>query len=226
MSKKKSISSLHKSLVCISEINGENVPAISTINIAKLYSKQHYNVLSKTENYIKNDRLSPLNFKVAEYKDEQGKMRKMYILDERAFHFVVTGFTGEKAEDHRMVIIDEFMKLRKQINKASKVMRMPFDYPAEMNQMLNETLLKERTLQGKETTKKHYMAMAMNINTFAFGKAGKGQELRKDMDQKEYQSLISTFRKVHNSILKGNLHKNEIENHLDLKEGNVQQISS
>lgn len=212
--KKSTVKDPVKDLVVLSEIHQKVVPAISTLKISELYGKRHANVLTKTEDYIQRGKIDRLNFKPIYYKDSYGRDQKMYLLDERGYHFVVSGFTGKKAEAHRMMIIDLFMKFRPQADSPQKVTRMPYDDSAQLNKAVNEIYLHVRNALGKPTDKFDYINLAYAVNKCTFGEAGKNKKLRQSMDVYTHQCLNRNLSASIKGILNGAVEKEEIEAHL------------
>jgi Rha family phage regulatory protein len=204
-----------RDLVKISQLGGESKPATTTVIISQLFDREHKNVVQAVQNLIKDSGLTELNFKLSEYTDSTGRKLKMYILDETFTSLLLMGFTGKKAIKWKLAYIEEFQRMRKQQYKESRVVRTAFDDPAELNKAANDVLLHTRTALGKETKTHHYMALAENVNEFAFGDRGKGKSLRKNMNLEEYQKLNRILSGTIKSLLKGHIHKQEIQEELD-----------
>lgn len=74
---------------------------VSSRYIAKIFNKEHKNVIHAIDNIVKSDGLSKeftrLNFKLSAYKSKDGRMCKEYCLTRDGFVMVTMGFTGREA---------------------------------------------------------------------------------------------------------------------------------
>ena len=71
-------------------------PATTSLEVAKFFSKRHDHVVRSIQDLISNTpkSFSAPNFGAAEYSDEQGKPRPMFILYRDGFMLLVMGYTG------------------------------------------------------------------------------------------------------------------------------------
>lgn len=92
---------------------------VSSRYIAKLFNKEHKNVLQAIEKIVKSEGLSKefirLNFQPNAYKSKNGTMRKEYCLTRDGFVMVTMGFTGEKAMKFKEWYINKFNEMEKQL---------------------------------------------------------------------------------------------------------------
>lgn len=91
---------------------------VSSLIIAKLFEREHYNVLASIEKLIKKGRIfkgTGLNTKVSKksYIDKSGRTLPMYNLSERDFLVAMPFIGGEKAEEGQEILVDEFLRLQK-----------------------------------------------------------------------------------------------------------------
>ena len=94
---------------------------MSTVEIAKLTSKDHKNVLADTRTMFKQLGLDVLNFQQI-YLDDYKREQTCYHLPYRETQILVTGYSVE----HRAKVIDRWLELEQQ-NKSQRVLS-----PAEM----------------------------------------------------------------------------------------------
>jgi Rha family phage regulatory protein len=80
----------------------------TSLIVAETFGKRHDRVIRKIEELIETTGSSRLFFGEAKYIDEQGKSRKMYEMDRKAFTILVMGFTGKKALEWKMRFYDAF----------------------------------------------------------------------------------------------------------------------
>jgi len=69
----------------------------TSLKVSEAFGKLHKDILRKIETLECSTEFSQLNFKLAEYLDEQDKPRPVYEITKDGFMFLVMGFTGKKA---------------------------------------------------------------------------------------------------------------------------------
>ena len=79
--------------------------------VANFFGKRHDNVLQAVEDLDCSPEFSALNFQVAKYRNEQGKMRPMYRMTRNGFTFLVMGFRGKKAATYKEAYIAQFNEM-------------------------------------------------------------------------------------------------------------------
>lgn len=98
-------------------LSERNVLATTSVNVADVFGKEHYNVLQSIE-LLQQDLprdFRELNFEPSFYESETGNgtIRKypMYLLTRDAFTLLVMGFTGKKALQFKLAYIAEFNRM-------------------------------------------------------------------------------------------------------------------
>lgn len=76
--------------------------------VAKVFEKEHKNVLRDIENLECSPQFNELNFEPVEYKDAKGEMRPAYRLTRDGFSFLAMGFTGKKAAAWKEKFLEAF----------------------------------------------------------------------------------------------------------------------
>lgn len=109
----------------VSERKG--VPVTTSRKIAKVFGKEHYNVLRDIENLDCSESFNAINFELVNYKDKKGEKRPEYIITKDGFVFLVMGYRGRKAAAFKEAYIKRFNDMEDYIKsvQASKM-----DYPA------------------------------------------------------------------------------------------------
>ena len=104
-------------------------PATTSLEIAKFFGKQHQHVMRSIEDLQSNtpEYFSASNFGRAEYLDEQGKPRPMFIIYRDGFMLLVMGYTGKKALAMKLAYIDAFNRMEAAL--AEKAALPPEDAP-------------------------------------------------------------------------------------------------
>jgi Rha family phage regulatory protein len=99
--------------------------------IADEFGLRHANVLRAIENLISDGTLSQLNFESAEYRDGQGKPRKMIVLTERGALIAMPFVGGKKSREGQARLVDAFLTMRERVRmlEAEKVAAAPAKLP-------------------------------------------------------------------------------------------------
>ncbi len=104
-------------------------PATTSLAIAEHFGKPHDRVLKDIRNLCGNcpETFSAVNFDGAEYTDEQGKRRPMFIVYFDGFILLVMGYTGKKALSMKLAYIAAFNAMREQLENQSlqKMQQLP-----------------------------------------------------------------------------------------------------
>ena len=92
-------------------------PATTSLEVAKFFGKRHTDVLRDVNNFSANcpEEFSQRNFASAEYSDEQGKPRPMFILYRDGFMLLVMGYTGKKALGMKLAYIEAFNRMEAEL---------------------------------------------------------------------------------------------------------------
>jgi len=92
--------------------------------IAKVFGKRHDDVIRKIRSF--NER-GLRNFTESAYYSDQNKLCLMYEMNRDGFMFLAMGFTGEKAENWKLDLIDAFNEMELQIKEAPKLPTNPME---------------------------------------------------------------------------------------------------
>ncbi|EBF5926914.1 Rha family transcriptional regulator [Campylobacter coli] len=92
----------------------ENKVFINSLDLAKVFNKNHRHILQTTKNQPQND-FTESNFILSTYKDKKGELRPCYNLTRDAFSLLVMGFTGEKAYKWKIEFIKAFNEMEKRL---------------------------------------------------------------------------------------------------------------
>lgn len=182
------------SLVEFKKIEGSKVPATTSLVIADVFGKEHFNVIQSIQTLIETGKFGALNYQVTSYKDIQGKKRPMYILDEKFTTILIMGFTGEKALDWKIKYQEEFVRMR------SIVVRTKGDTSAELHKTVCSILECARAKHGKETENFHYANISKAVNKEVFGRHE--NDIRQEMTPEQQTKLNQTLTQVAKQILK------------------------
>ncbi|MGI7380398.1 Rha family transcriptional regulator [Campylobacter coli] len=90
----------------------------TSLDVAKVFGKNHFHVLRDIENILNNLRkigtsqdLS--NFGLVKYKDKKGELRPVYQISRDGFSLLAMSFTGKKALQWKMLFINAFNEMER-----------------------------------------------------------------------------------------------------------------
>ena len=100
-------------------------PATTSLEVAKFFGKQHQHVMRSIDDLRSNtpESFSSSNFGRAEYSDEQGKPRPMFILYRDGFMLLVMGYTGKKALAMKLAYIEAFNRMEEELARQKEAAR-------------------------------------------------------------------------------------------------------
>ncbi|EKK1150761.1 Rha family transcriptional regulator [Campylobacter coli] len=130
----------------------ENKVFINSLDLAKVFNKNHKDVLQTTKNQPQND-FTESNFILSTYKDKKGELRPCYNLTRDGFSLLVMGFTGEKAYKWKIEFIKAFNEMEKRLRnieyeKHDKLaFRQSLGYKSQLKQQKEHYENKIKALQ-------------------------------------------------------------------------------
>ena len=100
-------------------------PATTSLEVAQFFGKRHTDVLRDIGNVAGNcpENFSQRNFASAEYSDEQGMPRPMFILYRDGFMLLVMGYTGKKALAMKLAYIEAFNRMEEELARQKEAAR-------------------------------------------------------------------------------------------------------
>ena len=115
-----------KSLVEVSTrtINGKEVLAVTSLQVAKHFEKEHKHVLRDIRIILEADEdgFSESNFGLSSYLTEQNKEMPMYVMSKDGFVLLVMGYTGPEAMRMKKAYIARFNEMEEQLRAASPLL--------------------------------------------------------------------------------------------------------
>ncbi|EOA5946405.1 Rha family transcriptional regulator [Campylobacter coli] len=130
----------------------ENKVFINSLDLAKVFNKNHKDVLETTKNQPQND-FTESNFILSTYKDKKGELRPCYNLTRDGFSLLVMGFTGEKAYKWKVEFIKAFNEMEKRLKnlEQEKMQKLAFHqslgYKSQLKQQKEKYENKIKALQ-------------------------------------------------------------------------------
>ncbi len=201
----------------------ENKVFINSLDLAKVFNKNHRHILQTTKNQPQND-FTESNFILSTYKDKKGELRPCYNLTRDAFSLLVMGFTGEKAYKWKIEFIKAFNEMEKRLRnieyeKHDKLaFRQSLGYKSQLKQQKekyenkikalkydlekkNELSFKRKLSQKELLELRKILAKDYDIvcfkeweyMLFAESVSGKNYKLEKENDFCIYKSIKDSF---------------------------------
>lgn len=167
--------------------NGEIV--CNSVVLANDFGKRHYDVMVKIGKLEDNEKIRSRKWFIrSTYRNEQNKELECYELTKDGFMFLVTGFTGKKAEDIKLQYIQEYSDMEQYILQSKQ--REEFEYFRKTGKVIRRGL----TDKIKETNPKGGFVYGLYTNIIyekIFGK--KAKELKEEKGLKTNQQLRDSF---------------------------------
>lgn len=95
--------------------NGKTVT--DSLTVAEVFGKDHDKVIRDIKNLDCSEEFSTANFGESEYTNDRGRTYPKYIITQDGFSFLVMGYTGQDAARFKEQYINEFNRMRNQLNK-------------------------------------------------------------------------------------------------------------
>ena len=145
-------------------------PVTDSLAIAQEFASRHDNVLQKLDGLIADATISRLDFKGANYTDEQGKQRRLIELTERGALIAMPFIGGRNSRAGQVRLVDAFMALRDRLadeagDWADSRKKVSAGYT-----MMCDTVQEVRADDGKATSAHHYANEAKLVNWVLFGR--------------------------------------------------------
>ena len=123
------------------DINGKQVPAVTSLQVAEAFGKEHKHVMEAIRNLLESDGFSQSNFRLVNYMDAKGEERPMYIMSRDGFVLLGMGFTG-------ISYIVRFNEMEAELASRSAAPILPKDYPAALRALADA---EEKRLRIEQT---------------------------------------------------------------------------
>lgn len=117
--------------IAVRKINEKEIPAVTSLQVAEAFGKEHRNVLRDIREIIESDtdNFALLNFEQCSYTNENNREMPMYAMSKDGFVLLVMGYTGSEAMRLKKAYIAEFNRMEEELR--NRVPGLPnFDNPA------------------------------------------------------------------------------------------------
>lgn len=145
-------------------------PVTDSLAIATEFQRRHDNVLQKLDELIEYGTISRLDFKDANYTDEQGKQRRMIELTERGALIAMPFIGGRNSRAGQVRLVDAFMALRDKVAEDAGDWADSRKKVSAAFAMMCDTVQEVRADDGKTTCAHHYANEAKLVNWVLFGR--------------------------------------------------------
>lgn len=110
--------------IALKNINGKDVPAVTSLQVAEHFGKEHKHVLRDIRIILEADEdgFSESNFGLSSYLTEQNKEMPMYVMSKDGFVLLVMGYTGPEAMRMKKAYIARFNEMEEQLRAASPLL--------------------------------------------------------------------------------------------------------
>ncbi len=201
----------------------ENKVFINSLDLAKVFNKNHRHILQTTKNQPQND-FTESNFILSTYKDKKGELRPCYNLTRDAFSLLVMGFTGEKAYKWKIEFIKAFNEMEKRLRNIeyekhdklafrqslgyksqlkqqkekyeNKIKALQYDLEKKKELSFKRKLSQKELLELRKILAKDYDIVCFKeweYMLFAESVSGKNYKLEKENDFCIYKSIKDSF---------------------------------
>lgn len=128
----------------------------NSLDVGKVFEKKHIHVMEKIRSFSERG-LS--NFRLSSYANTQNKSQPMYEMNRDGFMFLAMGFTGEKAENWKLDLIDAFNQMEEAIRNPQiklptspmEIMALMFEAQKDINQQVIEVKQEVQELKATST---------------------------------------------------------------------------
>lgn len=93
--------------------DGKDTARANSLIVARVFGKEHKNVLQDIRTLDCSDDFSRLNFQPSKYTDERGKRQPCFNMTRDGFTFLVMGYRGKKAAQFKEAYINRFNQMEK-----------------------------------------------------------------------------------------------------------------
>lgn len=127
--------------IALKIINGKEIPAVTSLQVAEAFGKRHDNVLADIRKIIEadDDGFALLNFQECSYTNENNREMPMYVMSKDGFVLLVMGYTGAEAMRMKKSYIARFNEMEKALQANA-----PTSFPEALRAYAN--ILEENEL--------------------------------------------------------------------------------
>ncbi len=149
-------------------IEKSNKPITTSKKVAEVFGKTHYNVMRDIENLDCSENFTALNFEGSKYKDDSGKINRMYLMTKDGFTFLVMGYRGKKAARFKEDYINAFNQMEEILREKQTPHWQKTRLESKANRRLETDEIKRLVdyakSQGSKNADKYYITFSKLAN--------------------------------------------------------------
>ncbi len=117
--------------VALNIINGKEVPAVTSLQVAEAFGKQHAHIMRDIRETIDkcSESFNASNFGLVEYKDAKGEKRPMYLLSKDGLMMLTMAYTTPEAMRVKEAYIARFNEMEARLSGGYALPRIPQSFP-------------------------------------------------------------------------------------------------
>lgn len=119
-----------------------------SLAVAETFGKRHDDVLKSIRELECSEEFSLRNFAESTYKNDRGRTYPKYLITQDGFSFMVMGYTGKEAARFKEMYINEFNRMRDELNKPT--FQLPQSMPEALRMLAAEMEDKQRIAMENE----------------------------------------------------------------------------
>lgn len=134
-------------------INGKEIPAVTSLQVAEVFGKEHKNVMRDIrETVVKcSESFNALNFELVEYTDAKGERRPMYLISKDGLMMVTMGYTTLSAMKIKEAYIAKFNEMEEVIrNGGYHLPRVPQSFSDALRMIADIEEAKEKAIAERD----------------------------------------------------------------------------
>lgn len=132
-----------------------NRPVTDSLTVAETFGKRHADVMRDIRNLDCSEEFNQRNFAQIDYTDANGRTYPKYIITQDGFTFLVMGYTGKEAARFKEMYIDEFNRMRDELQHQLTRPALPQTYLEALEALVTsekeKILLHEANESHKQT---------------------------------------------------------------------------
>ena len=107
--------------ITLKELNGKQIPAVTSLQVAEAFGKEHRHVLRDIRETIDkcSESFTAPNFGLSEYTDSTGRKLPLYIISKDGLMMVTMGYTTLEAMRVKEAYINRFNEMEEQLRSGS-----------------------------------------------------------------------------------------------------------
>lgn len=135
--------------IALREINGKEIPAATSLQVAEHFGKEHKHVLRDIRIILEADEdgFGESNFGLSSYLTEQNKEMPMYVMSKDGFVLLVMGYTGPEAMRMKKAYIARFNDMEREL--AGRNPSLPQTYADALRALAAEVEIRQAVEQQK-----------------------------------------------------------------------------